>query len=260
VLRSYYCGLTWARKRVVLFDRDNPDPRNGAPLLDVLFTDVDHGFAVGAYATLLRTDDGGESWNYVDILNRGTAAAPTEEELAQDAVAPSLDDESWNFNAADLDLDEETDPHLNGIARTGNGNLFIVAERGAAFRSTDGGSSWQRIQLPYEGSMFGVIGGSGDHVLCFGLRGNVYESNDLGSTWTKRETGTELSLMGGDGCRWLDRAGRRQRHRARAAATAMLSWPPRIRPVSCCRRCWSSDPANTRSSAKPASASINPEP
>ena len=45
--------------------------------------------------------------------------------------------------------------------------------------------------------MFGVIGGSGDHVLCFGLRGNVYESNDLGSTWTKRETGTELSLMGG---------------------------------------------------------------
>ncbi|MBL0039664.1 MAG: hypothetical protein KA505_09685 [Xanthomonadales bacterium] len=197
VLRSDDGGLTWARKRVVLFDRDNPDPRNGAPLLDVLFTDVDHGFAVGAYATLLRTDDGGESWNYVDILNRGTAAAPTEEELAQDAVAPSLDDESWNFNAADLDLDEETDPHLNGIARTGNGNLFIVAERGAAFRSTDGGSSWQRIQLPYEGSMFGVIGGSGDHVLCFGLRGNVYESNDLGSTWTKRETGTELSLMGG---------------------------------------------------------------
>lgn len=45
--------------------------------------------------------------------------------------------------------------------------------------------------------MFGVIGGAGDHVLCFGLRGNVYESNDLGATWDKRETGTELSLMGG---------------------------------------------------------------
>lgn len=197
VLRSDDGGLTWVRKRVQLFDRDNPDPRNGAPLLDVLFTDVDNGFAVGAYATLLRTRDGGDTWEYVDVLNRGGAAAPTEEELAADAVAPGLEDESWNFNAADLDLDEETDPHLNGIARTGNGNLFVVAERGAAFRSVDGGDTWQRIQLPYEGSMFGVIGTGGDHVLCFGLRGNVFESSDLGSTWSKRETGTELSLMGG---------------------------------------------------------------
>lgn len=197
VLRSDDGGLTWVRKRVQLFDRDNPDPRNGAPLLDVLFTDVDNGFAVGAYATLLRTRDGGETWDYVDVLNRGGAAAPTEAELAADAAAPGLDDESWNFDAADLDLDEETDPHLNGIARTGNGNLFVVAERGAAFRSSDGGDTWQRIQLPYEGSMFGVIGGSGDRVLCFGLRGNVYESSDLGTTWSKRDTGTELSLMGG---------------------------------------------------------------
>lgn len=197
VLRSDDGGLTWTRKRVQLFDRDNPDPRNGAPLLDVLFTDVDNGFAVGAYATLIRTRDGGETWEYVDVLNRGGAAAPTEEELAAQADAPSLDDESWNFDATDLDLDEETDPHLNAIARTGNGNLFIVAERGAAFRSRDGGDTWQRIQLPYEGSMFGVVSGSGDRVLCFGLRGNVYESNDLGDTWTRHDTGTELSLMGG---------------------------------------------------------------
>ncbi len=195
VLRSDDGGLTWARKRVALFSKENLDPRNGAPLLDVMFIDKDHALAVGAYATLLRSDDGGENWQYVDVLGRGdTSPAP---EPSDDDNAPALDDESWNFDSADLDLDEETDPHLNAIARTGNGNLFIVAERGAAFRSTDNGASWQRIQLPYEGSMFGVIGGAGDRVLCFGLRGNVYESNDLGSTWDKRETGTELSLMGG---------------------------------------------------------------
>ena len=195
VLRSDDGGLTWARKRVVLFSKENPDPRNGAPLLDVMFLDKDHAYAVGAYATLLRSDDGGENWQYVDVLGRGdTSPAP---EPTDDSNAPALDDESWNFDSADLDLDEETDPHLNAIARTGSGNLFIVAERGAAFRSTDQGATWQRIQLPYEGSMFGVIGGAGDHVLCFGLRGNVYESNDLGATWDKRETGTELSLMGG---------------------------------------------------------------
>ncbi|HXD82986.1 MAG TPA: YCF48-related protein, partial [Rudaea sp.] len=38
------------------------DPRQGAPLLGVLFTDTKHGFAVGAYSLALRTDDGGEHW------------------------------------------------------------------------------------------------------------------------------------------------------------------------------------------------------
>lgn len=197
ILRSDDGGLTWARKRVQLFDRENLDPRNGAPLLDVLFTDADNGFAVGAYATLLRTSDGGEHWDYVDVLNREAADTVDDAAAEDSADAPSLDDDSWNFDAADLDLDEESDPHLNGIARTGSGNLFIVAERGAAFRSKDGGTTWERLQLPYEGSMFGVIGAEGDHILCFGLRGNVFESEDLGTTWTKRDTGTELSLMGG---------------------------------------------------------------
>ena len=195
VLRSDDGGLTWARKRVVLFDKTNPDPRSGGPLLDVMFTDRDNGFAVGAYATLLRTNDGGESWSLVDVLSRGdTSPAP---EPTGESNAPAVDAESWNFESSDLDLDEETDPHLNAITRTGNGNLFIVAERGAAFRSLDGGSTWERIQLPYAGSMFGVIGGAGSRVVCFGLRGNVYESGDLGTTWQKIDTGTDLSLMGG---------------------------------------------------------------
>ncbi|MBK8284566.1 MAG: hypothetical protein IPK97_06570 [Ahniella sp.] len=100
------------------------------------------------------------------------------------------DERELEFDASDLDLDEETDPHLNAIARTGNGNLFIVAERGAAFRSRDdGGSTWERIQLPYEGSMFGVIGGEGDHVLSFGLRGNVYESSISAAPGTSARPG-----------------------------------------------------------------------
>ena len=92
---------------------------------------------------------------------------------------------------------QEPTPHLNGIARTGNGALFIVGERGSAFRSRDDGATWQRQQLPYDGSMFGVLGYADDHVLAFGLRGHVYESTDLGDHWTALPTGTELSLMGG---------------------------------------------------------------
>ncbi|HXD83005.1 MAG TPA: YCF48-related protein, partial [Rudaea sp.] len=101
------------------------------------------------------------------------------------------------FTASQLKIGQESTPHFNAIARTGSGALFIVGERGAAFRSRDDGKTWQRLQLPYDGSMFGVIGYAADHVLAFGLRGHAFESTDLGDHWTQVPTGTELSLMGG---------------------------------------------------------------
>lgn len=177
------------------------DPRHGAPLLGVLFTDMQHGFAVGAYSLALRTDDGGEHWQEITV-------APLPKDGADDAgdTAPansagkdadSSDSGKWTFNQSQLKIGQEPTPHLNAIARTGSGALFIVGERGAAFRSRDDGKTWQRLQLPYDGSMFGVIGYPSDHVLAFGLRGHVFESTDLGDHWTRVATGTELSLMGG---------------------------------------------------------------
>lgn len=194
IIHSEDGGMTWTLQRVASYDPDSEGLHNGTPLLDVYFFDASNGLAVGAYAQLLRTSDGGRNWSEQTLLSDLPAPAATS------APAPSdEDDESWTFDAEELELEAETEPHLNGIARTGDGSLFIVAERGAAFRSTDGGYRWERIQLPYEGSMFGVIAFEGRHVLAFGLRGNVFESTDLGDTWRAIDTGTDLSLMGGTG-------------------------------------------------------------
>lgn len=204
ILHSADGGQTWTVQRSdpwhPLGDDEEFNPRQGVPLLDVLMIDAQHGFAVGAYSLLLRTDDGGHSWHDL-VLNGGTDASQAAESAAPaepattDAVA--AEDDSWTFDQADLELEEESDPHLNAIARTGDGSLFIVAERGAAYRSRDQGQTWERLQMPYEGSMFGVIGYEGQRVLAFGMRGNAFESNDLGSSWTALDTGTQLSLMGG---------------------------------------------------------------
>jgi photosystem II stability/assembly factor-like uncharacterized protein len=197
ILHSGDGGLTWQRQRVAPFDEASDDPHNGAPLLDVLFLDEKHGLAIGAYSLVLRTDDGGATWNPLDISGGSGAAEAAAEAGTDDAVAEG--EESWTFDDSQLALEEESDPHLNGITRTGDGSLFIVAERGSAFRSTDGGTTWQRLKLPYDGSMFGVIGYDGRHVLAFGLRGNVFESRDLGDNWTKIDTGVDVSIMGGVG-------------------------------------------------------------
>ncbi len=193
ILHSADGGLNWEVQRTDLWvapsDDAEFDPQAGAPLLDVLFVDAQNGFAIGAYSLLLRTRDGGASWEKLSLNAAAADAVP--EDAADDA------DENWTFDQDDLVLDEEDDPHLNGIVRTESGLLFIVAERGAAYRSRDGGESWERLSLPYDGSMFGIITLGPTHLLAYGLRGNMLESRDGGDSWTEIDTGTTLSLLGG---------------------------------------------------------------
>ncbi|MBH3419219.1 WD40/YVTN/BNR-like repeat-containing protein [Pseudomonas putida] len=120
-----------------------------APLLDVAFLDAQHGFAVGAYGALLETTDGGQHWQ--DVAER---------------------------------LDNPDQLHLNGIARVRDAGLFIVGEQGGMFRSADNGQTWAKVQGPYEGSLFGVIGTAQPNaLLAYGLRGNLFRSTDFGDNW-----------------------------------------------------------------------------
>ncbi|VVN17806.1 Ycf48-like protein [Pseudomonas fluorescens] len=120
-----------------------------APLLDVSFVDAQHGFAVGAYGALLETTDGGQHWH--DVAER---------------------------------LDNPDQLHLNGIAAIKDSGLFIVGEQGSMFRSGDNGATWSRVEGPYEGSLFGVLGTAQAHtLLAYGLRGNLYRSSDFGDSW-----------------------------------------------------------------------------
>ncbi|QBF27759.1 hypothetical protein EXN22_19455 [Pseudomonas tructae] len=124
-----------------------------APLLDVWFKDTQHGLAVGAYGALLETTDGGQSWN--DVGER---------------------------------LDNEDQLHLNGIAMVKDAGLFIVGEQGSMFRSSDDGQTWEKLEGPYEGSLFGVTGTAQPRtLLAYGLRGNLYRSSDFGDSWQQIE-------------------------------------------------------------------------
>jgi photosystem II stability/assembly factor-like uncharacterized protein len=192
IVHSTDGGQTWTRRRAAPWSYDIVDPSEGVPVMDLLFTDPMNGFAIGAYSLMLVTSDGGVTWTPRSVLGEGSA----EPEPAVEAPAATEGDD-WTFDESDLSLDAEADPHFNAITRAGSGALVIVGERGAFFRSRDGGETWEGQRLPYEGSMFGVLSWEGEHLMTFGLRGNVLESRDLGSTWTPVETGVTTSLMGG---------------------------------------------------------------
>ena len=157
-----------ARTAASTWTKQFEDLKRESPLLDVWFKDVDSGFAVGAYGALMETTDGGKHWE--DVSDR---------------------------------LDNEDQYHLNAIAAVKDAGLFIVGEQGSMFRSADWGQTWEKLEGPYEGSLFGVIGtAQANTLLAYGLRGNLYRSTDFGSTWEqvelKAERGDlEFGLSGG---------------------------------------------------------------
>jgi photosystem II stability/assembly factor-like uncharacterized protein len=190
IVHSADGGNTWTAQRRDPFDGSidpsQRDPRQGAPILDLLFTDALHGIAVGAYSLMLVTADGGATWTAQSAV--APAAAP---------ASPAAPMQGDVFSAADLELEEESDPHFNAIADAGNGTLVIVGERGTLLRSDDGGGTWRRMGFPYKGSMFGVLALGNGRLLAYGLRGNAFESPDLGASWSKVPAQGSASWMGG---------------------------------------------------------------
>jgi len=142
------------------WDLQNFDPERQQPIMDIHFLDGENGLAIGAYGLMLATADGGATWedHYVS-------------------------DEEW---------------HLNALLDIGAGRLMIAGEAGFSYRSTDNGETWEVIEMPYQGSMFGIVGNRGC-VLVFGLRGHAQESCDGGDSWLELATGTEATLSGGVG-------------------------------------------------------------
>jgi photosystem II stability/assembly factor-like uncharacterized protein len=170
-------GRTWQRV--------NYAPEADKPLLDVWFADRTRGIAVGAYSTLYDSKDGGRTWTAAEL-----AATPLVAAKAAPKRAVGLDDEAMS---EDADVQE---PHLNAIAAAANGTLYIAAEAGRLYRSTDHGESWVELPSPYSGSFFGVRPLAGDAVLAFGLRGHLFRSEDAGVTWRQLDSGTEAMLTG----------------------------------------------------------------
>lgn len=145
-------------------------PEDEMPLLDIRFFDNQYGIAIGAYGLFLASTDGGETW------------------IKQEMYI--IDDGTVN----DDDLTESYQLHLNSIAYSTSGKLYIAAEAGRIYRSDDLGKSWQELPSPYTGSFFGVLPLEDNSVLVYGLRGHLYRSDDAGKSWIEIDTGTREHL------------------------------------------------------------------
>lgn len=188
-------------------------------LTAVWMHDAQTGWAVGHDAVVLRTRDGGETWQLVhdapqaqlpllDVwfrdVDNGFAVGAFGIFLAtvDGGDTWTCRNGCWEENdEADRppllhapDSDFEDDFHLNAIAPAGPGRLFLVGEAGVLYRSDDDGETWRALPSPYRGSWFGALAIDAHTVLIAGLRGRLFRSEDAGESWTQIETGTTTTL------------------------------------------------------------------
>jgi photosystem II stability/assembly factor-like uncharacterized protein len=149
ILTSGDRGNTWTRQYFA--------PERMQPIMDIYFSDANRGLVIGAYGLMMRTADGGHTWE-------------------------------------DARVNEEDDYHLNALLPYTDGRYLIAGEAGYSYRSFDRGQTWQSMEMPYQGSMFGAVETEENCVLFYGLRGHVQKSCDHGESWIEMDTGSESTI------------------------------------------------------------------
>lgn len=178
-----------------------------ATLTAVHFQDANHGWAVGHDSVILRTEDGGQTWERVNWDPEAENPfmdvwfSDLENGFAIGAYGSFFETSDGGASWSPSSISED-DFHLHHMARASDGRLYVAAEGGLIFRSDDDGATWVGLTSPYGGSFFGSLPLDGDNLLVFGLRGHLFRSEDAGETWTGIDTGTVALLN--DGIRLAD--------------------------------------------------------
>jgi photosystem II stability/assembly factor-like uncharacterized protein len=195
---------------VLLSDTDGADFRQAksvpvrSTLTAVHFVDGKTGWAVGHWGVVIRTDDGGETWQLqrvdtavdqplfsVHFRDRENGWAVG---LWSLVIATHDGGKTWNpVRLPPPPGGKKADRNLLKIFSNRLGTLFVPAEQGLVLRSYDG-ESWSYLETGYKGSFWtGTVLTNGT-ILVGGLRGTIYRSVDDGRSWRESKTEAKASI------------------------------------------------------------------
>ena len=194
-------------------------------LTSVFFIDANTGWAVGHDATILKTEDAGQSWQVQQYL-------PEVEKPLLDVVFKNADKgmaigaygqvyrtedggQNWQYEfhgellpvedveyLEELKLEDEALyldergsilPHFNRVETDGR-TLYLAGELGLMAKSNDFGKTWQAFDEIYQGSFFDIVRTQAGNLVVVGLRGHVFRSLRNGTPWQMSKTDTTALL------------------------------------------------------------------
>lgn len=132
------------------------------PLFSIWFANANEGWAAGLWSLLLHTRDGGQHWEQVKL-----PAAPGQKR-------------------GDLNL-----LHLFPGA---DGALYVAAEQGVLYRSTDHGQHWEGIATGTRASLWSGVATASGALVVGGLGGKILRSDDGGQHWQNVTSPTSGSI------------------------------------------------------------------
>ena len=172
------------REEAKRFLDEGPDK----PFLDVWFDDENVGYVVGPFNLVFRTEDGGNHWipwfDRTDNPKRYHfyAVRRIGDELyvaGEQGIVLKLDPKTQRLRAVRTPYDGT----YFGI--TGKpGSVLVFGLRGHAYRTTDGGASWQKVDT---GIPVGLTAGTltpDGRILLMSQAGHTLVSGDAGATFT----------------------------------------------------------------------------
>lgn len=152
-------GFLLGELRYALRDtNDAIDNQWTRPLFTIAVIDERTVLIGGAFGTLIKTSDGGASW--------------------QAMMAETKNPQGLHFY--DLFVADEA--------------IYLAGEYGLLRRSIDAGDTWEEIASPYEGTFFGVRVAN-DLVVAYGLQGTAYAKDQTGEKWRFLDLPTTAGIV-----------------------------------------------------------------
>ncbi|MCV2219133.1 WD40/YVTN/BNR-like repeat-containing protein [Thauera sp. Sel9] len=162
------------------------------PFLDVWFENERQGFIVGAFGLIFRTEDGGESWTpwFHRVDNpmglhlygvRGGGPGQSVYAVGERGLILRLDHDVGRFVAVPGDYEGTYFGVLPGAAAT-----LVFGMRGNAYRSTDDGRSWHKVDT---GTRAGIPAGAAlaaGRVALVSQGGELLLSTDHGASFVRK--------------------------------------------------------------------------
>ena len=132
----------------------NPLPQ-GSTLNSVKFINAQTGIAVGNFGAVLRTSDGGESWNL------------------------------YNSNFIN---------DIYSVAISDANNIFAVGSDGIIIKTTNSGLLWQKISIGINDTLKSVYFYDSNTGYITGYNGRIFKTTNGGSNWIEQSSGTTIKL------------------------------------------------------------------
>lgn len=182
-------GLSWERQ-------ESP---SSADLWTVTFVDSLTGWIVGL-STVLRTDDGGATWNSVAIPGLTTKPELTDSQTGENAdgqmgVAASPDPSGEEI-IVDDEFDEFEDAiFLYGVDFADELNGCIVGEAGTIYSTSDGGVTWTARNSGTDAELYDVEFINDEVGWAVGESGTLLQTKNAGATWRRVQSNTTDNLF-----------------------------------------------------------------